>query len=496
MSNMTVDTKAAESQEFVWTEPEQISEKVEPFDPNDYIVTSDYQNRHKGTGKKSLSETEDNFLVNKDKAESIAHYFITQANRGVASHNAVPAVTVAVLVNEAGEDENEYFIGGHGRAAGLMLARKGASNGMADDLHEQDDTSDGDENTKDVLPLLKNLRIRKYRCRNERDMITLAGLENSDSQNGERLKSAERKSVIEEGLKDPAKAQYKDLAFAVKFLNDPACRSTVNGTRKKMWKEGTTPVQQGVLNINGTPTKPSRPGSVSLDTLNKLGKRLETEFNALGKLEIDDIDDDTYKGFERVRGQWEKQRDASTRFLQVRNEETGKTEDEMLTESLKSLEDRIGYTAYMESEIEPEVDDVSDDDANSQEGEGEVDTEAENQDAIDETKRLAEQMKEEAANDDTTTDDTSDVDEDDEEDEEDDVDDTESDDDKDVPYPSRVGRAHFLAKQLKDMTQKIRDHCDKYEITAAVEELNNVEDATDVVIAAMFDELKRANEDV
>ena len=490
MSKMTVGTKSFESQEFVWTEPEQISEKVEDFDPSEYIISEDYQNRHKGKGNKGLTDTEDGFLVNKSKCEDIAHYFITQANRGVASHNAVPAVTVAVLVNEAGDVENQYFIGGHGRAAGLMLARKGASNGMADDLHEEDDSvdNDGETDVKDVSGLLKKLRIRKFKCKNDRDMATLAGLENSDAQNGERLKAAERKTVIQEGLKDPAKAQYKDLAFAVKFLNDPSCRSTVNNTRKAMWKEGTTHYQQGVLNINGVPQKPSRPGSVALDTLNKTGKRLDTEFNSLGKLDIEDVDEDTYKGFEKLRSSWEKQRAKASRFLQDRNEETGKTEDEMLTQELIELEARIGYTAYQESLIDPEAD--GDDVANSQDGEGEgTDTDAENQDAIDETKDVATRILNETAN-------TEDEDEDDDDDDDDDADEeeAETEEGKDVPYASRVGRAHFLAKQLKEMALKVRSHCEEHEIVVATDGLSNVEDATDSVIATLFEELKSANE--
>ena len=492
MSNMTVDTKANESQEFVWTEPEQLSELVEAFDPNSMIIETDFQNRHQNTGKKALIETEDGFIVNKDKAESIAHYFITQANRGVASHNAVPAVTVAVLINEAGEVENEYFIGGHGRAAGLMLARKGASNGMADDLHEDDDSVDGEQDVKEILPLLGKLRIRKYRCYNQRDMVTLAGLENSDSQNGERLKSAERKSVIEEGLKDPAKSQYKDLAFAVKFLNDPACRSTVNNVRKKMWKEGTTGHQQGVLNVNGTPTKPSRPGSTAMDTLNKLGKRLDSEFNSLGKLDADDIDENTYKGFERVRSQWEKARADASRFLNVRNAESGKTEDEMLTESLAELEASIGYTAYQESLIEPDPEgDETPDDTNSQEGE--EDTDAENDEAVSESRRVAEKMKEEAGAEEETSEEESAESEEEEDDESEDE--ATEEEGKEVPYASRVGRAHFLSKQLKEMAGKVKAHCDTYNIVVAVEELQNVEDATETVINTLLEELQRANED-
>lgn len=365
-----------------WTEPQLSGVTTINFDPSKYMIDEALQNRVSGnTAGTKLTQTPDGFVVTQAKAEAISEYFIAQAKAGVSSAVAVDPITVAVL------DDKEYFVGGHGRAAGLMLARQALSedDGMAKSLltygMSAKEVSESKEDYTELADSLKQLRVRKYRVQNRRDIEWLAAMENSDAQNGQRLSKAEQKALIVKHLSDPAFAQFKDLAFAVRVLGNPSARGTVYNTRKAMWKDGSTPYEKGELDVNGKPNGAVGAGTNFVKTLNTLGQRLEDNFNSLSKIPLKERDAKTYTEFEKMRNAWDAARKSASRWIQYRMDD-GRTQEEHLLDDLSSLEARIGYTEYQASV------------ANSQEGETKTTTDAQ---ASEEATELAERIKRENA---------------------------------------------------------------------------------------------------
>ena len=343
------EIKAGSPSDFEWTEPTMLGISTLIFDVEKLKIDSVYQNRNE-EGSKTLTRTKEGFIVNQKKAIAIAEHFMMNAHQGISSECVVPPLTVGVIGE--GKDAETYLIGGHGRGAGLLLAQSGVNDGMAETLLCDDKDKKLSEADKAKLnENLRKLQIRKYQCANIRDLHWLASLENSDSQHGERLTPKERRDMITELLEDDAFAQYRDLAFAIKFLGDSGVRGTVRNVRKAMWKDGgKTPYENGELDINGTPSGAKGAGTQAKAVLNSLGKRLNENFDSLVKIPIEERDDSTYKEFEKLRKLWDTARKTASRWIQFTMGDN-RTQEEHLLEDLKGLEKRIGYTEYQEAKV-------------------------------------------------------------------------------------------------------------------------------------------------
>ena len=343
------EIKAGSSSDFEWTEPTVIGVSKVVFDVAKLKIDSIYQNRNE-EGSKTLTKTKEGFIVNQKKAIAIAEHFMMNAHQGVSSERVVPPLTVGIVGE--GDAAVTYLIGGHGRGAGLLLAQSGVNDGMAETLLCDDKDKKLSEADKAKLTEnLSKLQIRKYQCANIRDLHWLASLENSDSQHGERLTPKERRDMITELLEDDAFAQYRDLAFAIKFLGDSGVRGTVRNVRKAMWKDGgKTPYENGELDINGTPSGAKGAGTQAKAALNSLGKRLNENFDSLVKIPIEERDDSTYKEFEKLRKLWDTARKTASRWIQFTMDDS-RTQEEHLLEDLKGLDKRIGYTEYQEAKV-------------------------------------------------------------------------------------------------------------------------------------------------
>ena len=365
-----------------WTEPEQIGGiTIINFDPANYKIEGSLQNRME-SGKKKLVTTKEGFVVNQSKIDAIADYYLLQARRGESSHMVVDPLTIAILNDE------EYFIGGHGRAAGLMLARERVEQKDKDhlkslfELGKDVEVSDSD---MDLMENLKKLRVRKFACANRRDLEWLAAMENSDAQNGERLSSTEKREIIDKHLGDEAFAQFKDLAFAIRVLGDAGCRSTVRTRRKALYADSKTPYKAGLLDVNGKPNNAAGAGKKSIDKVNKVGKRLRDNFVSLGKVPLESRDETTYVEFEKMRKLWHNAVEDASRWLQKPLED-GRSHKDHLFDALAKLEGEIGYTEYHASLIGVEGEGVVNSQPNDDTDEG----------AINESAALAERMKAEA----------------------------------------------------------------------------------------------------
>ena len=313
-----------------WTEPVDEGISLVEYKSGMFEIDGALQNR---IGLEANPEA-GGYFCTAAKTKAIAEYFILQAEQGIKAADCVPPVTVGMF------EDKMWIIGGHGRLSGLELARHGVENGMLEDLFEDDEVE------TDFAAHFKNVYVRTYKCETRRDLETLAGLENSASQNGDRLTDKEIIALIEAALRDPMKAQFKDAALGIKFLGASGLgkntmRNKINNIRRRMYKKGETPYQQGVINIHGKPMKPSRPGTTTLKELEIIIRQLDTEYDYIAELEDDKKNDKTYNGFESVVKKFRKKLELATTWLA--EEELAEIET-----WFDALWVRIGYTDMKE----------------------------------------------------------------------------------------------------------------------------------------------------
>jgi len=304
-----------------YTEPTHVGIETIEFNPEDVRTKRELQNR-KGTKARQLKSTDDGFFVYADSVDSISEHFLNNARNGVSSENAVPALTVARMNGET------YLIGGHHRAAGLVLARQKVE--KASDLDAEKDAEiintffgDSDETVQDKLA---QIQVDVWECKNEYEMRILADRENSESQHGERNTVQERDAMIRDILLDPYKRQYSDMAIAIKFLGYPKARGKIQKDRAKMVKAGEIDKIAKTIDVNGTPRKASRPGAKAIDMLNSNTEKLETAMNEYQEL----TNNATLVSLGEAAGTW---KDAWKNAVQYLNDE----EKSEMTEWLSDL---------------------------------------------------------------------------------------------------------------------------------------------------------------
>ena len=102
-----------------WTEPEFSGTEVQVIAKtlDQFVIDEALQNRS------GIEKNDYGFIATSSKTDEIGKYFISQAERGIASEDSVPPITIGRL------DDKLYLIGGHGRLSGLMHARKACGNG-------------------------------------------------------------------------------------------------------------------------------------------------------------------------------------------------------------------------------------------------------------------------------------------------------------------------------------------------------------------------------
>ena len=310
-----------------WTEPKFVGTEVQKIDEDavQFEVDDNLQNRI------GVELNDYGFLATSKKTDEIGKYLLAQAELGIASEDALPAITVGKL------DSKVYLIGGHGRLSGLAHARKACGNGH---LELFDDPNSGDEKPSDrIKNQLGSLRVNVFECSHRRDLETLAGKENSDAQNGERITAKELTAQIESALRDPFKAQFKDEALGQRFFDVAGMRAKIYNIRRRMFKANECPVQQGSINVHGKPQKPSRPGSTTLKKLDVVSTQLSEEYVHLEKLKPEERSDKTYSGFLRVIEKWGKLFEDAFPWL-------SDEERKQLPKDIETLKEKVGYTAF------------------------------------------------------------------------------------------------------------------------------------------------------
>ena len=253
----------------IYTEPVFKETVVVDFDAAEYKTQRELQNR-KGSKGRQVKTTEQGFHVYTDSQDALSEHFLLKARDGVESHDAVPSMTVAVVNGE------KYLIGGHHRAAGLVLAREKA---IKEDYQKMF-SAEG----IDLASHLEKISIDLWECKNEYELRILADRENCEAQHGERNTPQERRSMIEDILKDPYKRQFSDMAVAIKFLNYSKGRGIIQRIRAEMVKKELIDKVEKTIDVNGTPRKASRPGSHSIELLNSNTTKLENAMIAYTEL--------------------------------------------------------------------------------------------------------------------------------------------------------------------------------------------------------------------
>ena len=142
-------------------------------------------------------------------------------------------------------------------------------------------------------------------------------------------------------MADPFKSQFKDEALGQKFFDTADLRNKIYNIRRRLFKAGECPNQQGTINVHGDPMKPSRPGSTTLKKLDILSTQLSEEYNHLSELESDKRTEKTYKGFLRVVEKWEKQLEEAHPWL-------SDEERVELPKGLEEIKSHIGYTEFID----------------------------------------------------------------------------------------------------------------------------------------------------
>ena len=380
-----------------WTEPTFAGTEVQKIeDAVQFEVDDNLQNRI------GVELNDYGLLATSKKTDEIGKYLLAQAELGIASEDALPAITVGKL------DGNVYLIGGHGRLSGLAHARKACGNGH---LELFDDPNSGNEKPSDrIRNQLNSLRVNVFECAHRRDLETLAGKENSDAQNGERLTNKELTAQIEAALRDPFKSQFKDEALGQRFFDVAGMRAKIYNIRRRMFKANECPVQQGSINVHGKPQKPSRPGSTTLKKLDVVSTQLSEEYVHLEKLKPEERSDKTYSGFLRVIEKWGKLFEDAFPWL-------SDEEREQLPKDIETLKEKVGYTAFEASKQQemdlstPEPKDAADKDAEAEPKDAEspvVETAADPKESTPESKADADKDAEAVSDDeavDTSTDD-------------------------------------------------------------------------------------------
>ena len=248
-----------------YSEPELVGTEVVEFNPDEYHTKRELQNRQ-GTKNRQIKMTEQGFYVYSDSQDALSEHFLLNAKNGVNSEDAVPALTVAVM------DGRKYLVGGHHRAAGLVMAREKANNEKQQELF--------DAQGIDLTSKLGSIKVETWNCSNEYELKILSDRENSESQHGERNTPQERDKMIKEILLDPYKRQFSDMAIAIKFLGYPKARGKIQKDRAKMVKAGDIDKVEKTIDVNGTPRTASRPGAHAIELLNSNTEKLEIAMEA------------------------------------------------------------------------------------------------------------------------------------------------------------------------------------------------------------------------